>query len=73
MELEETESEDVNWIRVVQGTNKWLALANTVMNHRVPQFVDQLSSCALVSEEPLCSIDLIILIIQGDSLGGDPN
>jgi hypothetical protein len=41
LDLEETGSENVDWIRLVQG-RKWLALANTVRNHQFPQKTENL-------------------------------
>jgi hypothetical protein len=37
MDLQEVGCEGMDWIEVVEETDRWLALANAVMNLRVPQ------------------------------------
>jgi hypothetical protein len=36
MDLQEVEWEDMEWIYLAQGRDRWQALLNAVMNHRVP-------------------------------------
>ena len=37
--------EDVDWIHLVEGTENWLALVNTVMNFRVMENGRNLARC----------------------------
>jgi hypothetical protein len=36
MDLQEVGCEDMNWIKLVQGRDRWWTLVNAVMNIRVP-------------------------------------
>jgi hypothetical protein len=44
MVLGETVWSGVDWVGLAQGTDKWRALVNSVMNLRVPQGAGRLSS-----------------------------
>jgi hypothetical protein len=64
MDLTDIESEGVDWINLAQDRNKWRAVLNIVMNFLLPyslEVLDQLRN--LASQEGVCSMDLMMIII----------
>jgi hypothetical protein len=48
----------VDWIHLAQGRDQWPALMRTVMNFRVPQKMENLSTEQLLASQGLCSTEL---------------
>jgi hypothetical protein len=61
MDLKELGCEVVDWILVSHERGQWRALANTIVNLRVPKRrgISRVVGRLLASQEGLCSIELV--------------